>query len=571
MTKECTYQGQAEGLIAVGRLILIVFSIVSIWHHLDGPTRYPAAAYYLLAGYLCYAIVLALAMWSMSIICANWTMVLYALDLTVFAFFVFLTGGPTGPLYLFSTYFLAGAALRWQLRGAIFTLAIVVAIVLLDTLYPVNLWFYPQFSRVHFIISLVSIALIAVMVGCISRYEQKRRDELIALAAWPLMANDDIANMMQAALEHAAKILGMPRLLAIWEETEEPWLHVAFWTGENVQYTREAPDVFGTVVAEALTGTNFFCRNLTAPKPMVLHTSQSKYEQWQGMPLDPQLRERFSMQSVLSLVLPGKSVEGRLFAFDKPRMYSGDLVVGEIVAHAVANDLDRFYLLQQVQQMAAIEERSCLARDLHDGLLQNLTGVTMQLENVQNLLDGNVQIAQSLIENRGTITAIMRDVRAHINRLKPSPALRPEPKEDFAAHLQEMAGRIRRQWGLQVMLDVKLSGRQLPGGQPAGVPVQDIYYIVHEAMINAARHAQAKSVQVDISTADDQLHITVLDDGKGFCFRGRYDQGELKKMSLGPVTLMERVASLGGSLMIESKETGATLEFVLPMLDKKVK
>ena len=63
-------------------------------------------------------------------------------------------------------------------------------------------------------------------------------------------------------------------------------------------------------------------------------------------------------------------------------MDSDDLVLGAIVARQTASQMDQFYLLKQLQQTAAMEERVRLARDLHDGLLQSLTAAALQLQTV---------------------------------------------------------------------------------------------------------------------------------------------------------------------------------------------
>jgi len=63
----------------------------------------------------------------------------------------------------------------------------------------------------------------------------------------------------------------------------------------------------------------------------------------------------------------------------------------------------------------------------------------------------------------------------------------------------------------------------------------------------------------------DQVRVIVADDGRGFRFHGHYDHATLTEMKLGPVTLKERIVSLGGSLSIDSSESGARLEIVLPV------
>ena len=59
------------------------------------------------------------------------------------------------------------------------------------------------------------------------------------------------------------------------------------------------------------------------------------------------------------------------------------------------------------------------------------------------------------------------------------------------------------------------------------------------------------------------MYLVVADDGGGFPFRGRYDHARLAASNVGPVSLRERVASLGGQMAIESGETGARVEILL--------
>jgi signal transduction histidine kinase len=117
----------------------------------------------------------------------------------------------------------------------------------------------------------------------------------------------------------------------------------------------------------------------------------------------------------------------------------------------------------------------------------------------------------------------------------------------LVTRLEAVGEQIERQWGLRVELGVKLSELQLPTEL-----THEIYYIVHEALANAARHACASSVCAEIDRQDAHVRITVADNGRGFPFRGRYALPALLALQLGPVMLRDRVASLGGTLALES-------------------
>jgi signal transduction histidine kinase len=340
---------------------------------------------------------------------------------------------------------------------------------------------------------------------------------------------------------------------------------VALWSDGQCRYTREPAGTFGPLVAGPLAGTDFLCLDLLAPNPTILYSSASSWQQWQGQPLNPELRERFSPKTVLSLTFHGQHAEGRLLGLDKVRMNSGDLVLGAIVARDAAYKLDHFYLLKQLQQAAATEERVRLARDLHDGLLQSLAAAALQLETVHRMMETEPQTArQRLAEVQRMISAEQRNLRSHIHQLKLSYEGPPESREDLEARLRELADRIEHQWGHRVQLEVKLHQRRLPWDLAQGV-----YFIVHEALNNAVRHAQASHIAADISSEDRRLHIVIVDNGNGFPFHGHHDHAELTAMNLGPLTLRERIASLGGELTIDSGDTGARLEISLPIEEKE--
>ena len=247
------------------------------------------------------------------------------------------------------------------------------------------------------------------------------------------------------------------------------------------------------------------------------------------------------------------------FAMDRFIIRIGYLpVVAALLAYLSAYERQR-------RQTAATEARIRLCRDLHDGLLQSLTGAALQLETARRLMEKDPQTARNCIADiQELIYTEQRDLRSQIRRLKPPYSTLPESQEDLAGRLKELAVRIERQWGPRVELDLKLDQKSLPGSV-----AHEVYFIVHEAMINAARHAKASSIRAEIIGGPHSLRIVVTDNGSGFSFRGRHDQSELAKMNLGPKTLRERIASLGGGLTINSGDRGACLEIALPIIEER--
>src|SRR5262249_47378940 len=151
-------------------------------------------------------------------------------------------------------------------------------------------------------------------------------------------------------------------------------------------WTREAPDLFQPLVGEPLQGEDFLCADAAAPAPRVFHVGEGQSRHWIGAPLHADLRVRFDIRSVVGLPLRGEAVRGWLFVLDIRAPSSDDLVLGEAVARQVTVRMEQFRLLERLGAASETEARMGLARDLHDGLLQALTGAGLQIEVVRGLV-----------------------------------------------------------------------------------------------------------------------------------------------------------------------------------------
>ena len=556
-----TQQVRIEWFVALGRALLATCALFAVWLNPMEPIKHTWTTYYLLFGFVSYSVLIVLVVWRLGVTWTHLPVVSHGIDLILFGLLMFFTQGPASPFFVFFVFALVCATLRWQLRGAVYTAAISLSIVIVMAVYPKYLLSSPNFEMNRFIIRISYLAVVAALLGYLGAHEQRLRNELSRLATWPWTVPENAPDLVRSIMEHTSSILITPRMLLCWEEKEEPWLHVALWSDNQCHYSREAPDTFGMLVAEPLAGTDFFCKNLLTPDSVVLHSSASGWQRWQGKPIVPELQRRFALKAVLSLALHGKHVEGRLFGLDKARMDSDDLVLGAIVARQTASKLDHFYLLNQLQQAAAVEERVRLARDLHDGLLQSLTGTALQLQTVHRMMEREPQAARERLEDiQQTISVEQRNLRSHIRQLKPLCPGLPEPNGDLTGRLRELAEGIVRQWGPRVELDLKLNENEVPSAL-----TNDVYFIITEALFNAGRHAHASSVRVEMIAEPHELRIVVADNGCGFPFRGRYDHAALIALNIGPVTLKERIASLQGTMAVESTHNGARLDITIPL------
>jgi signal transduction histidine kinase len=242
-------------------------------------------------------------------------------------------------------------------------------------------------------------------------------------------------------------------------------------------------------------------------------------------------------------------------------MTSDELLLSEVVAAVVRERLEHLHLTNRLGRTAATEERIRLARDLHDGVLQSMTGFALRLEAVRRQLDEDPAAAREALEEVQRLIALeQRDLRFFIQELKPASEGAEGNGRELMGRLEELAHRIEREWDLKVELDAASLDRPVP--ERLG---REVYLLVREALVNAARHGEATSVVVRL--ADDraeEVAITVTDDGRGFPFQGRYADRALAELDLGPKSLRERVAALRGSLTVESGPGGSSVGIVLP-------
>ncbi len=218
-----------------------------------------------------------------------------------------------------------------------------------------------------------------------------------------------------------------------------------------------------------------------------------------------------------------------------PSLYSDYVYTGDLLRFAfyvllligAAREVQSYWAARA--QAAVLEDRRRLARDLHDGLTQELTYIWTQSRRLTEL-PGDVQTveringaaARALDEARGAIAALTRTSGA-----------------GFDAVLQETADGLASRYDTPVQLEVE------PGAQVTPEQGDAVLRIVAEAFRNAVRHGQAKAVRIELSA--EPLRLVVRDDGKGFA-PGASNSGG----GFGLTSMRERAEGLGADFAISS-------------------
>ncbi|HVR31032.1 MAG TPA: sensor histidine kinase [Thermoanaerobaculia bacterium] len=553
--------GRGERLITWSRVALAAFSLLAVWLDPAEPARYARIAYTLLAAYVAYALVIALIFARAGRPLPRGRIVTHVLDLAVAVAINALTGAGS-PFFVLFIFLLVAATTRWQWKGTLWTGAAALAAYLALGVFGFEGVGHPSFELNRFIVRGAYIAVVAVLLGTLGTWEERLRRDLLSLAGSPHQTHDSLDAVARESLERAAGVLRSPRLMLAWEESEEPWLETLLWKdGESVQ-TRYGPGVLSPLVADTLRDSAFLCLDLTAKTPTLLRTGDEGLLVWRGHPLHPELSRSVGARSVLSVPVMGEGVDARLFAFDKARLTEDDLAVGLILGRQIAGALEQHVLVRETTISAARAERVRLARELHDGIAQSLAGAALQLGGLRSTIVADPRLAQArLDEIERLLVDEQREVRLLMQELRPSAAI-AERDGMVRARLEELCHRVSSLWGLEVELEVS--------GEVGGPMAREVYRLVQEALVNAARHAHAERVDVCVVLEPDFSRLRIADDGHGFPFQGVKDLAALDAGGIGPVSLKERVASLRGDLRVRSSDSGAVIEITLPARSEQV-
>lgn len=211
--------------------------------------------------------------------------------------------------------------------------------------------------------------------------------------------------------------------------------------------------------------------------------------------------------------------------------------VGELTRDLVNMAGQLQSLLHTRDELARMEERNRLARDLHDTVKQQTYASRMQISAAKNLLSSDPSSAVEHLDaalqlNRET----QQDLKLIIDELRPA-ALQGR---GLALAMQDYSDRWQEHTGIKV--EATFNGE---ANLPANVE-QALYRIFQEAFSNVARHAEADTVFLSLQHTDKVVTITIKDNGRGF------EPAAVSPHSLGLNGMRQRMAEIGGTLTVES-------------------
>ena len=552
-------RSQTERTVAVARVAVAGSGLFALWLGPVDLERDLAAAYALHSLYALYSLLLAVMVWNRSA-AGRLPLVTHLVDIVLFSVFQYLPIGPSSPLFLYFTFSLFCGALRWRLRGTFWTAMLVLPLFLIVDASTNRTVGATQVEVNRFIISALYLAIAAGLLVYLGQHETRLRVDIERLARWPSPAGVDRNVALQRLLEHAVQIVGAQFAVVTWEAAHEPWMHLAARSPSSVTVSKHAPGEIDPVVPPPLADAVVLCATGLSDSNISLAKWGDATGEWHGLPLHVALTSRLSGTGVASAPFHTEQVSGRVFFSDLGDSTAELMWLTEVVARQIGTSIDQLHVTEQLKDIAASEQRIRLARDLHDGLLQSLTGIRFEVAAISASLSDQPPAAarDRLLAVERAMAREQRELRLFIDELKPAmPST--ELAIALASRLDAMGERLAMEWKTPITL------RTHPRSMSLSEELEHaILLMTHEAIVNALKHAHPSRISVDVRLDAEALRIVVTDDGRGFGFRGRYDHAALAQSNLGPVSLRERADSLGGAMTIESTDTGSRVEITVP-------
>jgi len=259
-----------------------------------------------------------------------------------------------------------------------------------------------------------------------------------------------------------------------------------------------------------------------------------------------QFQDERSGRILVSTMYPVIGEDGRVHSV---ALFARDMTEQRrLEENLIASREELRFLAQRVQQ-AREEERTAIARELHDQVGQSLTALKLDLARLQKSLRQEGEAAPELIR---AMLSLVDQSADDVRRI--SSELRPGVLDDFGLQgaIEWQVEQLQERTALRVVLDLQCEELSLDTGRRTA-----LFRAFQELLTNVVRHAEADTVSVSLKVEDGDLLLKVTDNGTGID-SGRVDSHS----SLGLVGIRERVAPYGGTLKIKRARGKGTVAIV---------
>jgi len=575
---------RTERWLATARVALSIAAVFAVWWEPASRTPYPFWMWVFLGIYLVHGVVVMVLLRVRPQSTPPFRLVVHSVDIVWPVLISMFTTAERGPFFLFFVFVMVAAAYRWGLWETVGTAAAAVALLWAEALavragleQVVN----PRLRLVHLPLLYVSVrqlepqqlfmsSVYLMVLGGLLAYMAENQKKVRAeravinrvLSSTRIEAG--LTGTMQQILGEILSIYGARRVVSASQETHSYRVFLAEVNrgaeGADTLRWREAlPEAEKKYLFESPADAIYATRNANGFQTVALDRAGNRLRDVDnGFLVDLAGVETFDTVVSVGFIF-GREWSSRVFLFDPGMMGEPEEELrflqefGQQVGPAVYN----VYLMRRLRERAGALERARFARELHDGAIQSLIAVEMQLDVLRRQSGTQAPVVNSEL---GRIQKLLREEVLKLRELMQAMKSFEVNAERLLGFLFDTVERFRRETGISAEFVSELERVELPQKV-----CRELARIVQESLVNVRKHSGAHHVLVRLAQRGGNLQLTVEDDGQGFAFSGRLSEAELETTGKGPAVIRERVRLLAGELTIESNPGhGARLEVRIP-------
>jgi len=572
-----------ERWLATARVLLAACALVAVLMNAGG-IRYSVWAGGLLAFYLAQGVIIILLLRRRQQSTLAFRLLVHGGDIVWPALISLFASGEGNPFFLFFVFVLAAAAYRWGLWETVGTAAASLFFLWAESLvvhFGFAAWANQMLMSLHlplFRIQIVNfeprdlfmrsiyLLVMGVLLGYLAEQQKQLRSEkaVIARVLAGVRLEAGLTGTLQEILSDLLTIYGASAAWVASQEANSQHVFVGEISAVNgtptvLHWRESAGNDRDAVLYESSVDTCYVKRNHAGFDSLGLDHEGNDVSDFIPSFVDALVKQRpFDSLTTVSFLM-GKEWSGRIFLFDP--VLTADIeeelrFLQEFVRQ-VGPAVYNVYLLRRLRLRAGAVERARFARELHDGAVQSLIAVEMQVDVLRRQAPEKPDI---VTDELARIQSLLREEVLKLRELMQEMKSLDLDSRKLLGFLSDTVERFQRETGIAARFVTDLEDVEMPQQM-----CRELARIVQEGLVNVRKHSKAQHALVRLGAYDGKWQVVIEDDGRGFPFEGRLTQSELEEQRKAPVIIQERVRLLAGKLTIESNPgRGSRLEIDVP-------
>lgn len=564
-----------ERWLATARVFLATSALVAIWLDPSEVSPHSGIPYWLLRIFIAHSVVVMLLLRWRRESTPAFRLVVHTIDIFWPAVISLYATGQPNPFFLFFVFVMLAAAYRWGLWETIGTALAAVALLWGEWLLLYEGFRPPgvdvsDFEAKRFFMRSISLAVTGLFLGYLAEQQKELRAEKTVITRMLGKARVDLglSGSLQAMLSELRSTFEASGALLTTQEANSLRVFVAMdqagsspdarmaWLEPSADdkklYLGDWPGDAFVAERSPRRGTDSF--------ELISINGAHQVQKTSGSELARGLAARHPFDAVVSVSFTfGREWWGRIFLLD-PRLTADrieELRFLQELVRQVGPAVYNVFLLRRLRLRAGAVERARVARELHDGAVQSLIAMEMQVD-VLRRTSGSLPLRVS--DELSRIQGLLREEVLKLRELMQEMKSIEVDSQKLPAFLNDTVERFQRETGITASFS---TDHEVMGMEQR--VCREITRIVQEALVNVRKHSGARRVKVELTAHTGAWLLVIEDDGRGFGFSGRLSQAELDESRKGPVVLKERVRLINAQLTIESNPgRGSRLEITIP-------